>query len=268
MSLKAVYPTIDEVPQAFRELYTEKEGKVVLTGVEGVKPEEEFTKVYTALTKERNEHKATKGKLQLFGDLSPDDVHQKLDRFAELEILAQGGSGQEIEKKVGALLNAKLKTQLMPIERERDTFKTKAAEYEQQVLQFSQRETKRIIHDQIRAAAQKVGLAPTAVEDALLLGETQLEVVEGKVITKETALTPDLWLESQKNVRPHWWPNSVTAGARGGTGMSAGGNNPWSRQHWNLTAQGQFSRANGLEKASQMAQMAGSSVGATTPPEK
>jgi hypothetical protein len=41
--------------------------------------------------------------------------------------------------------------------------------------------------------------------------------------------------------------------------------NPWSRQHWNITAQGNLVRAIGIEKAAQIAKAAGSRIGATKP---
>jgi hypothetical protein len=42
--------------------------------------------------------------------------------------------------------------------------------------------------------------------------------------------------------------------------------NPWSREGFNLTRQGQLVRAMGLEKAAAMARAAGSYIGATKPP--
>ena len=106
-----------------------------------------------------------------------------------------------------------------------------------------------------------------------MLAERVFEVGEdGRVTTSGASgvtpgLDPAAWLLEVQPKRTHWWPASVGGGARGkgyGSG-SAWDKNPWTRQHWNLTAQGQVYAAD-PERAAQMARSAGSEIGARKPP--
>jgi hypothetical protein len=80
-------------------------------------------------------------------------------------------------------------------------------------------------------------------------------------------LDAKLWLQDMQQKKAHWWPPSQGGGA-GGSGGGGGNfpNNPWSKQHWNLTKQGEAVRTLGEEKAKQMASAVGSHIGAIAPP--
>ena len=86
--LELVYDTIETVPENYRDLYTERDGKFHLTGVKGMKSQADIDRLQTALTKERNDHKATRDKLTTFGDMDPEQVQAQLDRIPELEAAA------------------------------------------------------------------------------------------------------------------------------------------------------------------------------------
>jgi hypothetical protein len=68
--------------------------------------------------------------------------------------------------------------------------------------------------------------------------------------------------------RPHWWPTSAGGGAGGGGGGFGGEPNPFSAEHWNLTAQGAIIRDKGTAAAETLAKAAGTKIGATRPPLK
>lgn len=72
--LKVIHDTIEEIPEAFRDLYTQRDGKYVLTGIAGVKTEQDIAVLSKSLNSEREEHKATKEKLRLWEGLEPDAV--------------------------------------------------------------------------------------------------------------------------------------------------------------------------------------------------
>jgi len=79
-------------------------------------------------------------------------------------------------------------------------------------------------------------------------------------------IAPSIWLTEVQPTRTHWWPAAEGGGATGsgsGTGFT---NNPWTRDHWNLTEQGRVITSGGREKADQMAKSAGTVVGAVRPP--
>jgi len=77
-----------------------------------------------------------------------------------------------------------------------------------------------------------------------------------------------VFLTEMQDKRPHWWPKSVGGGA-GGSGNGFGGAaNPWTAENWNMTQQGAYVKENGMDKATQMAKAAGTTVGGMKPAAK
>lgn len=266
---------IEDIPEAFRELYTEQDGVFVLTGIGGVKTQDDIDRVMGGLKKEREEHKETKAKLSVWGDMDHTEITQKLDRFTELEVMARGNK-DEFDAKLEELTEARVKTRLSPVERENTTLKTRVAELEQSNALLQGEKTKRVVSDDVRAACVKSKVVNEAMDDVLMLSHQVFEVGEdGKtVLTKENpygvtpGLTSDLFLSEMQTKRPHWWPKSTGGGSTGSGSAFGGGNNPWSRDHWNLTEQGKYLKENGKEKAEQMAKLAGTTLGGPKPPAK
>lgn len=269
MGLKAIVDTLDSVPEQFRELYTERNGKFELTEVEGMRTQADIDRVQTALTKERNDHRGTKEKYSALSGMDISDVLQKLDRIPELEALA---NGKVDETKIEELVNGRLRSKLAPIERERDTFKTQLTETQNQLKQYEAEKIQRLIGDKVRSAATAAKLLPEAIEDALLLAERVFEVAEdGRVVTKDgvgvtPGVDPSVWFTDLQAKRPHWWGPSVGGGARGGANGGVP-TNPWSAEHWNMTAQGQIYNSDPT-KAEQMAKSAGTTIGGARPAPK
>lgn len=275
MVLKTVHDKLDEIPEAFRELYTEKAGKWELTGITGVKTEADVARLTTSLEKERKDHKETKAKLALWGDRDVEETLAALDRIPELEKASKGKvddaaldemANKRAEKLIASKL-APVQRSLEQMTKERDTLKV-ANEG------LTAGEIRRQIHDDVRAAATKLKLVPEAIDDALMYGERLMQRTEdGKIVTKEgVGFTPGLNAEGLLGEllpkRPHWQPPSVGGGAgdrRGGGGGGSGKDNPWTQEGWNLTKQGEMVRTLGVEKAAAMAAAAGSRIGATGP---
>lgn len=268
MKLKMSYQSAADIPAGFEELYAEQDGEWVLTGVEGMKTEADVSALKTSLQKERTSHKETKQKLQRFGSLDADDVIEKLDRIEELEAAAAAGGGAD-ESKVQALVEARLRTKVAPLERELNQLREAKTSLEGELQAFQTRDNRRTIHDHIREAATKAKVRDTALNDALMIGEHLFEIDDdGKVVTKDgvgvtPGIDPNVWLTEARNTRPHWWPESQGAGATGGKGGS-GGTNPFSKEHWNMTEQGKLMRENPT-RAEQMAKAAGTTVGGGRP---
>jgi hypothetical protein len=272
MALKAVVEK--DVFEAFSDdlkaEYKEKDGKYVLDAPEGFKSLTEFTTVHGALQKERTDHKKSKDKLALFGDLNPDDVSVQLARIPELEIAA---AGKIDEKKIDDIVNTRIHAKLAPVERERDRLKVEVQTKDQTIVAFESKEKTRTIVDAVGKATRAAKVLNTAEEDALMLAERVFEVQEdGTVVTKDNVgvtpgLTPDLWLKDMTEKRPHWWAPSQGGGAnnRGGGGNIV--NNPFTREHWNLTEQGVIHKQDPA-KADRYAKAAGTTVGGGMPPKK
>jgi len=272
MVLKALYEGVDEIPEAFRELYTERGGKYELTGVEGMKTQADVDRLQTALTKERGEHKATKEKLAAWGDLEPEDTREKLDKIPELEARAGQVDDEKIEKLVEARAAAKVRT----LEREHEKLKTESDGKDTRIALLETRERQRAIGDAILPELGKAKVLDSAREDILMLADRIFEAapIEGeegrfKVTTRDgVGVTPGIspadWIAEMQPKRPHWWPPSEGAGGRPGTSTTTG-NNPWQKSNWNITEQSRVFATQGAEVAERMAKQAGTTVGGPRP---
>lgn len=267
MTIKAIVDNIEDIPEAHRELYSERDGKFELTGVEGMKTQADIERLQSALTKERNDHKTVKDKLHTFGDLDADAVHAQLDRVKELEAAAGGNID---EAKMEELLEGRMRVKLGPLERELKTLRTTNETLTGTVGEYETKETRRTIHDAVRKACRTTKVEDSAIDDALLLGERVFEVAEdGKtVITRDgvgvtPGLSAEVWLSEMQSKRPHWWGPSQGGGARPGQKFSAA-DNPWSADNWNVTKQNQMTLEN-RTRAEQMAKSAGTTIGGLKP---
>lgn len=264
--LEMSYASESEIPSEYAALFSQQGSKWVLTGINGVKTQADVDRLQESLRKEREDHKAAKTALAAFNGLSADEVLEKLDRIAELEAAA---GGKLDETKINEIVEARIKAKIAPIERERDKLKAEVLERDGRVAELTAKEKTRIIHDHIRKAAGSSKMRETAIEDALMLGERILDVDEsGNVSTKDNVgvtpgLSAEVWLTELQDKRPHWWPESSGAGAKGGNG-GGGGTNPFSAEHWNMTEQGRVYKENPA-KAEQLARSAGTKVGGPRP---
>lgn len=269
MGIKAVEENLDNVPAHFHELYTEQGGKFVLTGVEGVKPLDEFNRVHGGLTNERNDHKKTKASLAAWAALgTPEEVQTKLDRIAELELAA---GGKLDEAAINRLVETRLTSTKAPLERQISLLTQQIGERDTMLGQFQAERTTRTIHDNLREALKKhEGFQASAFDDAAMLAERVFEVTEdGRVVTKDNSgvtpgIDPAVWLTEMQQKRPHWWGPTQGGGARGSSSGGSGSNNPFSAEHWNLTSQGALLRENPA-RAAQMAAAAGTTIGGPRP---
>jgi hypothetical protein len=269
MALKAVVDSVDDLPEDVKAEYVERDGKFHLQ-VEGMKTQADIDRLQSALTKERNDHKAIKEKFSVLGDRDPTEVVTLLDRIPELEAAAQGKLDDE---KINQIVETRVKSKIAPVERERDQLKTQLAEKDGLIEGFTTKEKTRTIHDKVRAAAAKAKVLPEALDDALLLADRQFEVDEsGNVVTKDgvgvtPGVDPEVWFTDLQQKRPHWWGPSQGGGA-GGSGKGSGGTaNPWSHDNWNMTEQGRIYKENPT-RAEQLAKAAGTKIGGQRPPKK
>jgi hypothetical protein len=272
MKLKLSYTDKTDIPEKFLELFEEKDGAWNFVGVEGIKTAADVSAVQEALRKEKADHKKTKTEITTkYGDLDPEEIQADKDKIAELEIQLEAKGGKLDETKIEELVERRLKTKILPIERERDKLKETNAKLTGDVQTLVGTISKSKIESHIRKAADAAKIVGTAIEDVIAIGGNLFDVSEdGNVVAKENVgiqpgLTPDIWLTDQKEKRPHWWPASTGGGAGGGKGGAGGGSNPWSKEGWNITAQGAYVTAHGVEKANSMAAQANSKVGATKP---
>lgn len=117
MGLKFKVGNIEEVAEAQREFYTERDGAYYLDieGMPSSKTDDDVRRLNGALEKERKDHKATREKLKAFEDFgTPEELREKIDEYDTLK----DGGGKANEE----LLD--YKKRLRTAEKERDSFKT------------------------------------------------------------------------------------------------------------------------------------------------
>lgn len=270
MSIKAVHSKLDEIPEQYQDLYTERDGKYELTGVQGIKTLEDVSRVTTALERERSEHKSTKELLTAWGDKKPDEVMAALDRIPELELAAKGKlEDAQIDELVEKRSTARVNGAKAPLERKIEELSTQLTAATEKLGSFEQKDRRRTIHDATRKAMVDTKVRSEAQDDVLMWSERLFEIAEdGKVVTRDgvgvlPGLTPDQWLVEQQESKFYWWGDTGGGGARGGTRGSTGGGatNPWKPDQWNMTEQGRYVREHGMAKAETMAKAAGTKVG-------
>jgi hypothetical protein len=279
--LKTLYDKAEEIPVGFEELYAERNGKMELVNILGVKTEADVNRVNEALKKERVDHRASKGELAKFDGIDPELVHAQLEELettkAQLEAFTKDGKIDET--KLEPIINSRVKAALGPSEREKLVL-VRSLDEQKKLTDIANKERDDLkstvkhssVERAIRDAAVQLKMVPTAIDDAVLTGMSMLDIADdGAIVTKDLkGLTPGIgpvdWLKDMQDKRPHWWPQSVGGGAGGGRGgNTARADNPWTKEGWNLTKQGAVVMAQGLAKATAMAESVGSKVGATAP---
>lgn len=277
MKIRITYDHQDEIPQEFRPLFTEVDGKWQLTEIEGVATSEDVAKLKTSLTAERSAHSETKRKLAGYTalNLEPDAITDLAAERDDLKARIDAGASDKFDQgKFDQAVAARLKVDMAPLQRENERLTAKLNDATGAIEGLNRTIQQAKVSDALTAAARELNVVPEAHEDLVAIAAPLFAVAEdGSVRTVETAQTtpgldPRAWLESQKERRPHFWPRSQGAGATGGTG---GGikpsENPWHPEHWNMTNQAQMVRADPA-RAKRFAESVGSFVGSAKPPAK
>ena len=268
MSLTVAHKTLEEIPEAYQDLYSKQGEQFVLTGIGGIKTQGDVDRLTESLRKERSDHREVKDRLAVWGDLDHTDVMGKIDRIGELELAAKGKMDDEA---IDTLVETRLVSRIAPVERQLEAMTKENTQLKETNEQYAHKDRTRLIRDNVRKALVADKVLESAQEDALMIAERVFEITEhGDVVTRDgVGVTPGIdakvWLQDMTESRPHWWPTSGGGGAGGSDGGGGGTANPWSAKAWSLTEQGTMVRTLGMAKAQEMAKAAGSFVGATSP---
>jgi len=248
MRLNYAYDSIDDVPEKFRELYEERDGRAIFVGGDGFKTQADVDRLQGALTKERDAHKATKAKYKGLDGIDADAVQALRDENEDLKARVEAGGGQIDEKKLDELAERKAVLKTRPLER-------KIAELTQQVTDLTGANTGlvtekngRTIVDAIREATRGekgIKIVDTAMADIEFLAPSIFAVADdGSVRVRDGApggalagASPREWLAEIQSTgaRKHWFPGSVGAGARDGGNGHVSGTNPFDAKTFNFT---------------------------------
>lgn len=250
--LELSYDSQDDIPAGYEGLYTEKDGKQILTRVKGLATRENVTRLESSLQKERNDHKGTKQKYAaLTSHGTIDEVVAKLDSIPELEARA---AGVKEPAQIDALVNAKV----APLQRTLDQANQTIVALKDENAGFKQKEVNNKIKDAVTSAATSLKLKPEAIADAIMYGERVLTLDEsGNVVTRDGVgitpyLDPKSWLEEIVPTKQHWIQDSFGGDSQGGKGRVDLTGNPYSHDNWSVTDQMALYKKN-PDKARQMA---------------
>ena len=275
LELADSYESLEKVPAEHAALYVEKDGKAVLQ-IAGVKTQADFDRYATALKARLADQAADLAAAQKAG-LSRDDVVKLIREVATPPGAADPGQGQPGTGKVDPAAAQRVHD----LERELASIKDQLGKETKQREAAQQTATTTTIKNALTGAAAKAGVRPEAVDSFVELIRGNFEQsADGQVVTKlegnaiqgvSPNSKPDEVLAAVKR-QPnfsYFWPESKGSGGSSngsGGGGGAGSDNPWSKDGWNMTKQGQAITANRSE-AEAMAKAAGSHIGATKPPQ-
>lgn len=182
MVLQTSYPDESGIPEQYRELYTMGEDGIWhLSGIEGIRTEEETRKLEETLTREREALSSLKKIFESIGEKP-----ENLAAYAEEHEQLKNGLAETREK-----------------------------------LAFCKEQIRReTIEKALRKAAAEKGIRSEAVSDVLARAGS-FELVDDETViirSKEKELSPAQWLELQLKQSPHWLAPSQSAGAKGFAG--------------------------------------------------
>ncbi len=280
MALKAVVDSLDSVDEGQHNFYTEKEGKFYLD-LEGVQDHPDVGALKRALDgqRERNkklveENKQLKERVAIVPEgFDPDELAQLRAKVEEYE--ADPSKRQPPDQKAAqeAVAARRLLEQKMA-----STEKAHATEIGKLRKQLEEKDTvigRMLVEDGLTKALTEVGVTtPQFLRAAKAMLKQDIKVVvdeggEYRAVVETDTGPLDIpkyvsdWAASDEGkpfVPPPRGGDAVGGNKQTvGKGLFAGEANPWSKEGWNLTKQGQILRAD-RGRAEKMARAAGKSI--------
>ena len=269
MALEYTYKTEEEVPTEHKDLYVEANGTWNLTGINGLKTPQDVANVQEALRKEREDHGKVKKDLKAFDGLgTPDEIHTMQDEFPVLKAQLEGKGG-DVEEQVEKLVTTRLAAVKAPLDRQIEKLTEENGDLNKENTGLKGTITLGEKNTILTEAASAAKVLPTAISDILVIAGSQMEFVDGKLVTGEggpvaAGLDPVAYMAEMPTIKPHWFPPTAGGGAGGGGPGGGFSENPFSNEHWNLTKQGTALKAD-RSRAEKMAAAAGTKIGAPRP---
>lgn len=246
MALDVVVESLDNVPEAIREEYVERDGRYVLE-LNGAFSVEDRDRLQGALKKERDEHKSTKERLRSYGELTPEKASELNGRIEELELQIEANGSEDDEarqKKIDELAERRALARVKPVERQLKSLQDELQNIAGERDQLRAEKTRAKIVGSVTSPAllKELGVNSDAVEDIELWALHNFEIDDdGNTVSKETLGTPGLSPKDvfadmkQQGKRRHWFGPTVGAGAGGGRPGDSFEKNPFAAETFSLT---------------------------------
>ena len=224
MPIKAIYDMLEEVPEKYRDLYTEQGEKWELTGVDGVKTQADIDRINAVRQKETTARKEAEKALRAFSGVDADGLQDKLDELDRLRITGGTVDSGKIEEMVAQRVELDRKKHARDLEKIRGELDSATG----QIAEYKERTTRAKIDGELTKACDAAGIRPEAREDVLLRRGNFSVTEEGVVVTQEAdgvkpGLSPSDWLAGQVEARPHWVAPNTPSGARSGAAVPPAG---------------------------------------------
>ena len=209
MKLKAIMDSLDGLDENLAKLYTKREDGKFILEVDGLVDKSKLDEFRTTNVKLMKD-------LEKFKDVDPvkyTELMTEHRKIQEKEWIEAGEIDKVVEQRV---------TQM------RTDFETREAGYKTNAQVMTAQLEKLLIDNNVREAATKMGVRPTAVDDVLLRARTMYKVKDGNAVpfnakgeivygkdgTSPMAISD--WVESLKGTADHLFTPSSGGGSQGG----------------------------------------------------
>lgn len=253
--VRGVVEILDEVEEPLRKYYTEGEDGKFRLQAEGLVPKvklDEFRKTNIESGKRISELEEKLASHEAIGE----DPQELAKEVRELRELRRRVEDKDLVDKKGFESALERRTSEMKATFDSST-KALAEARDQAIAERDQaiaRHHRAIIDREISDAALANGVRGSAVPDLLARAERSGWVMSerGRVVMRDedaiaigadgiTPLTPREWINGQlRDQAPHFFDMPTGGGSLGSGASGAGGKNPWSKDNWNMTEQGQI----------------------------
>ena len=191
---------------------------------------EDVAKLTKALQNERGERKAVEASLKT-----------AKDRIAEMSALGIAPDAMHVSEYIANATKAGVAHETNELQQKVATLESELVAAKTAATDMGVKLVTRSIAEEVRNCAREAHILPTAVNDLISLGNLELKMVDGKVVNAE-GIDVATWIDNRKATAPYLWPVSRGSGTRGSQGNDIGlaptGPNPWSKETWNMTQQG------------------------------
>lgn len=277
--IRAVLESLEEIPQALHDIYTEKEGKFLLD-LEGVEEHPSTSALRNALEAQKaarkklaDEVKTLKDRLaKIPDDFDPEEVARLKAQLEEYEAdpTKQKPTDKQREEAVAArkMLEQKITSLEKAHATEIDGFKKQIVTKDQFISQL-------LIDDGLTKALVEAGISKEFLKAAKALLREDVKVVEEDGEYRAIVETDTGPLEINRYVND--WvasdegkpfvPQAKGGDAGGGRGTAQRqqilDKNPWTKEHWNITEQGKLFKTDRV-RAEKLAKAAGKQLPAAS----
>jgi hypothetical protein len=219
--LKLDYAKKDDIPEKYLALYTEKDGKFILTEIDGMKTQTDIDNVKEATRKERELKKAAEAKLAAYSGIDSDGLQDNLDELARLRLT----KGTVDNTKLDEMVADRLRLDKAKHERDLETVNTKLTASEATNTTLVNEKNTTVIEKSLRDAG-KGKVNESAMNDVIFRASLFEVSEDGKVLTRDgvgvtPGQEPSQWLDDTLKANEHWQTTTSGVGARGNTGGSS-----------------------------------------------